>query len=43
MVLLQWSFLFYTDIAQHHGDTDVHDTVLTAPVDYTDKQKQALR
>ena len=32
-----------SDIAKHHGDTGVHDAVLSVSNDFTDNQQQALK
>ena len=32
-----------SDIAKHHGDTGVHDAVLSVSNDFTDTQQQSLK
>ena len=37
------TLLRVSDIAKHHGDTGVHDAVLSVSNDFTDNQQQALK
>ena len=33
----------FSDTAQSHGEGDIHDVVLTVPIDYSQAQRDALR